>query len=111
MTFNITVCVYSKMAIDCIREVFMSDRAFFKRMIERTRQNERDIKHLVVTSQRSEIAGGVPRVALADLPTAGKKGRLFFCTDCTNSLSGRTGTVVYDDGSDWREIYGDAIAS
>lgn len=54
-------------------------------------------RKLTTLTQRSEITGGFPRIAFADLPTPNLTGgRVFYCTNCRKSGEGAgLGTGVY----------------
>lgn len=74
----------------------------------------RRLRHVEV-SERSEQAGAVEPIAFVDLPTPDSTslGRTRFCTDClkVGEAAGLgTGTVVYDDGSNWIRVGDDTVA-
>lgn len=61
---------------------------------------EKNLQRLLLLSQRSEQTGGVERILFADLPVAGQKGRLRYCSNCRKPAEGAgngSGRMVIDD--------------
>lgn len=92
----------------------MQDVAFFQQWVARLRRLEQRVDKLAVYTQRAEVTGAFLRSAFADLPLAGKIGRVYYCTDCRKSGEGAgagTGCPVWDDGSDWLNFYDNGVAA
>lgn len=65
-------------------------------------------------SVRSEITGAFARLNFADLPAAGKKGRVIFVIDGRKAGEGAgagTGVCAYDDGSNWYRFSDDTVVA
>jgi len=61
----------------------------------------------VSSSSRSEWTGGFSRVAYAELPTAGMKGRVYYITDArtaSEAAGAGTGCLGVDDGTTWVRV-------
>ncbi len=56
------------------------------------------------SNTRAEVAGGVTSVLFAALPTPGQPGRILYVSNGRKIGEGAgtgTGTMAYDDGSNW----------
>lgn len=70
--------------------------------------------HRVELKERAEQAGAVKPLAFIDLPAAGKRGSLLYCTDCLKvgeTTGNGTGTIIYSDSSAWRRVGDDTTAA
>ena len=84
------------------------------RLSARLDKLEKRFNSLLAQSQRSELTGGVERILFADIATAGQAGRLIFITDGRKVGEGAaagTGTLAYDDGTDWYRVGDDTVVA
>ncbi|KKK49779.1 hypothetical protein LCGC14_3131610 [marine sediment metagenome] len=84
------------------------------RLSARLDKLDKRFNNLLAQSQRSELTGGVERVLFADKETAGQAGRLIFITDARKVGEGAaagTGTLCYDDGTDWYRVGDDTVVA
>lgn len=78
----------------------MNNNFITKALQDRLTIIEKNLQRLLLLSQRSEQTGGVERVLFVDLPTAGQKGRIRYCSNCRKSgetAGNGTGRLVIDD--------------
>lgn len=77
----------------------------------------RNLAHRLTTvenRERVETAGAIQPLAFANLPAAGQRGRLRFCTNGRKVGEGAgvgTGIVAYDDGVAWRRTADDTTVA
>lgn len=78
----------------------MNNNFITKAFTDRLTMIEKNLQRLLLLSQRSEQTGGVERVLFVDLPTAGQKGRIRYCSNCRKPAEGAgngSGRLVIDD--------------